>query len=189
MELLYLEEQMRQLLSEGRFTHSQGVVEVCHDLALIYGCDTNKACIAGILHDCAKQFTKEELLEECHKNQVLISEVEQQNPDLLHAKVGMILARKCYGIVDEDILNAISYHTTGRPGMSLLEKIVFTADYIEPNRKPLPRIEEIRKAAYEINLEKAILLIIENTLSYLKSTGAIIDFMTVKTYECYKTEV
>ena len=107
---------------------------------------------------------------------------------LLHAKVGAVYAKDKYGVEDEDILNAITYHTTGRPAMSLLEKIVFIADYIEPYRDPLLNLDEIRKIAYE-NLDQAIVMISENTLDYLKDIGVAIDTMTNETYEYYKSKL
>ena len=186
MEVEQLRESMKQILKSSRYQHILGVEEVSVDLAVIYGDDSQKASIAGILHDCAKPLTDEELLAECKKYKIPISEYEAKSIYLLHAKVGAVYARKKFGIQDEDILNAITYHTTGRPNMSLLEKIVFTADYIEPNRKLLPRIEEIRSAAYDNHIDLAIFMILENTLNYLKSIDAVIDNRTNETYEYYK---
>lgn len=188
MELEQMRQELKDLLKPSRYQHSIGVEEVSHDLAVIYGCDVYKACIAGILHDCVKYMSGEELLNECRRLHIAISKVEECNTDLLHAKVGAIHARECYGICDEEILNAIIYHTTGRPGMTLLEKIIFTADYIEPYRKPLPRIQKIRQMAYE-NLDLAIIMILENTLEYLNSTGALIDTLTNDTFEYYRTKM
>jgi len=185
MEAEHLRECMKQILKESRYQHVLGVEEVAVDLAIIYGCDSLKASIAGILHDCAKPLTDDELLAECRKYHIPISEYESKSIYLLHAKVGAAFAQDKYGIQDEDILNAITYHTTGRPNMSLLEKIIFTADYIEPNRKPLPRIEEIRLAAYDNHIDLAILMILENTLNYLKSIDAVIDQRTIETYKYY----
>jgi predicted HD superfamily hydrolase involved in NAD metabolism len=185
MELEQLRESMKMVLKETRYQHVLGVEEVSIDLAVIHGCDQRKAAIAGILHDCAKYLTDEELLSECTKYKLPVTDGERKSVYLLHAKVGAACARDKYGIEDDDILNAITYHTTGRPGMSLLEKIVFTADYIEPNRKPLPRIEEIRKAAYD-HLDFAVYLILENTLEYLNNVGTFIDTRTNETYAYYK---
>ena len=108
-----------------------------------------------------------------------------QNPVLLHAKVGAFYAKEKYGVEDVDILSAITYHTTGRPNMSLLEKIIYVADYIEPHRKKLPRLDEIRKIAF-IDLDRAIYMILENSLSYLESGNEKIDSKTEETYRFYK---
>lgn len=187
MELEELRNCMKQILSDSRYRHSLGVEEVAYDLALIYGYDPIKASITGILHDCAKPLTEEEVVRECEKHRLPISEVEYKNPFLLHAKVGAVYARDKYGVADEDILRAIIYHTTGRPGMSLLEKIIFTADFIEPYRKQIPKLMEARQAAYE-NLDKAIIIISKSVLDYLKSTGAAIDTLTKETYDYYRKD-
>ncbi|MGB4661376.1 MAG: bis(5'-nucleosyl)-tetraphosphatase (symmetrical) YqeK [Mobilitalea sp.] len=183
--LILLRNSMKKILKESRYQHSIGVEEVSCDLAIINGYDPVKASITGILHDCAKNLTDEELLAECIKYHLPITEVEAICVDLLHAKVGAIHAKEKYGVMDEDIYNAITYHTTGRPGMSLLEKIVFIADYIEPYRKLIPGINEIRVAAYE-NLDLAVYMITENTLKYLDQTCSTIDTLTNETYEYYK---
>lgn len=188
MEIEQMRQDIKNKLKASRYQHSIGVEEVSKDLAVIYGCDEKKACIAGLLHDCAKYLSGEELICECRRFHIPISEVEAGNADLLHSKVGAIYAKEQYGVEDEDIINSISYHTTGRPGMTLLEKIIFTADYIEPNRKPLPRIDEIRHAAYE-ELDQAIVMILKNTLDYLQSSGALIDALTNDTYEYYRTRM
>lgn len=176
---------MKDVLSKSRYLHVISTEEVSVDLAIIHGCDARKASIAGILHDCAKYLSNEELIEECKKYNLPITEAEEKSSQLLHAKVGAVYAEHIYNITDKEILNAIIYHTTGRPNMTLLEKITFTADYIEPNRKILPRINEIRKAAYD-NLDYAIYLILENTLDYLKVTNSVMDEKTEMTYEYYR---
>ncbi len=125
----------------------------------------------------------------CRKRQIFCSEIEKKQPSLLHAKLGAAFAKEVYGITDEEILSAIRWHTTGKPGMTDLEKIVFIADYIEPGRKMLPRMEEIRKESFQ-NLDKAMYLILDNTLSYLKEGNAkdrdTIDSYSVDAYDYYK---
>ena len=113
-----------------------------------------------------------------------MNEAELKNPQLLHAKVGSFLAMEEFDIHDQDIINAILNHTTGRPDMSPLEKIIYIADYIEPGRKQAPNLTPIRKVAFE-DLNKALLMILEDTLSYLESTGSVVDAMTQKTYDFY----
>jgi len=185
MELEQMRDSMKMLLKESRYRHSIGVEEVAHDLAIIYGYDTIKACIAGILHDCARNIEDEELIKECERYHLPISEIETICAFLLHAKVGATYAQHKYGVEDEEIINAILFHTTGRPAMTLLEKIIFTADYIEPYRRPLPRIDEIRRIAY-VDLDRAVLMILENTLTYLKNSATDIDMLTVEAFEYYK---
>lgn len=185
MNINQMEELIAKIQSGKRFNHSLGVKDVACDLALIYGYDSMKASIAGILHDCAKHLSDDELVEQCNIYGLPISEYEMQSKFLLHAKVGALYAKHLYGVEDEDIINAITYHTTGRPSMTLLEKIIFTADYIEPNRKPVPRLDIIRQEAY-FNLDKAVYMILENTLNYLKTTDYVIDHMTIKAYDYYR---
>lgn len=185
MELEQLRKSMKDILSDSRYRHSVGVEDVCCDLALIHGDDVIKASIAGILHDCAKYLTSEELIAECEKYRINISDIERILPQmLLHAKLGVVYAKEKYGIMDEDILNAIEYHTTGRPAMSKLEKIVYIADYIEPNRKMIPNIDYCRKIAYQ-DLDNAIKIITKQTLEYLFNKDNMIDPLTKKTYDYY----
>lgn len=188
MQAEAIREALKDKLTKTRYLHSIGVQEVARDLAVIHGCDETKAELAGILHDCAKYLSDDELLQECVRNKLALTEFEQRFPFLIHAKVGALFARTQYGLEDEEVLDAIRYHTTGRPAMSTLEMIIYLADYIEPNRKPLPRITQIRTAAYE-NLELAVYLTTENVLNYLRSRGQAIDTLTEETFNYYKGRI
>lgn len=185
MDLERIRVSLREELKEGRYRHSLGVEEVACDLAFIHGADPDKASLAGLIHDCAKNLTDEKLIEECEVYQLPISDIERECPFLLHGKVGAVYGQIKYGVEDEEVLKAIEYHTTGRPAMTLLEKIIFVADYIEPYRRPLPRIDIIRETAYT-DLNHGVFMVLENVLSYLKNTGAKIDMLTVETYNYYK---
>jgi len=184
IHLRKLKKAMRKAQDAKRFEHTLGVEYTAAALAMRYEYDMTKAQAAGLLHDCAKCLTDEERLAICEKHHIAITEAERRSPFLLHAKVGAYLARKKYGIKDPDILNAICNHTTGRKNMSLLEKIVFVADYIEPGRKQAPNLEKIRKMAF-VDLDEALLVILEDTLAYLKTTGSNIDPMTEETWRYY----
>ena len=175
---------LKDKLSAKRYIHSLSVSNTAACLAMRYGYDCYKAYVAGLLHDCAKGYTGEELLKKALAENMTISDTEQENPDLLHSKVGSLIAKQDYKIEDEEILGAIYCHTTGKPGMNMLEKIIFVADYIEPNRKGLPEIDKIRQTAY-IEIDKAVADICENTLNYLKSSPKAIDVATLQTYEYY----
>lgn len=168
-----------------RFEHTLGVEYTAAALAMRYDCDIWAARTAGLLHDCAKCLTDEKRLSICRKHDIAMTSVEKKNPFLLHAKVGAYLAKKKYGVKDQDILNAIRNHTTGRRNMSTLEKIIFIADYIEPGRTHAPNLAEIRKLAF-VNLDEAFLRILEDTLDYLKTSGGDIDPMTEETWNCYR---
>lgn len=190
-----LRKQMEKELEPKRFEHTLGVAYTAANLASVHGGDVEKALVAGMLHDCAKCLSHKKQISLCAKNHMQLSELEKtEGSPLLHAKAGSILAREEYGITDEDILNAICYHTTGRPQMSSLEKIIYIADYIEPGRRhmkrlgdgaPMERLTRIRRLAYQ-NLDEAMCNILSDTLDYLQEKGGKVDSMTKQTYEYYK---
>lgn len=180
-------EKLKSVQSEKRFEHTMGVSYTAASLAMRYEEDMEKAYLAGLLHDSAKHLKEEKLLSIAEKYHLSVSESERKSPYLLHGKVGALIARKTFGITDEDILNAITYHTTGRPGMSKLEKIIFIADYIEPNRDKAANLPVIRKMAFQ-DLDLTVLKISEDTLLYLRSGRDGIDPMTEMTYEYYLKE-
>lgn len=184
-QLRKLRKEMEKLQDARRFEHTLGVEFTSAALAMRYGASVRDAQTAGLLHDCAKCLTDRERVSICQKNNISMTELEMENPFLLHAKVGAFLARERYGVTDQDILNAIHNHTTGRPGMSLLEKIVFIADYMEPGRSHAPNLEEIRCMAFA-DLDRTLLKILGDTLDYLDSGNGDVDPMTRKTWEYYK---
>lgn len=185
MNRFEMRERLQSKLTKKRFEHSLGVEYVAGCLAMIYGVDIDKALTAGLLHDCAKCLSPEDKISKCKKHNLPISDVELRNPELLHAKLGSLYAKEKYGVQDDEILSAIEFHTTGKPAMSLLEKIIFVADYIEPNRKPLPQIDEIRREAFT-DLDKSIVHILKNTLSYLEGEECgDTDEMSIKTYNYF----
>ena len=180
-----LTKEMQKVQDPKRFTHTLGVEYTAAALAMRYGEDVVRAQIAGLLHDCAKCMEYDKLLSACEKYHLPVTDVEKRNPYLLHAEVGSYLAKKEYKIEDPEILSAILYHTTGRPGMTLLEQIIFTADYIEPGRKQAPNLTQIRHLAFT-DLDAAVTKILEDTLEYLKSGDGEMDPMTEETYNYYK---
>lgn len=184
MKLKKLRRAVRKAQDQKRYEHTLGVEYTSAALAMRYGADLKGAVLAGLLHDCAKCFSDDELLTLCDKHNIPVTETERRSPFLLHGKLGRHLAEHKYGIKDQDVLNAIEHHTTGRENMSLLEKIVFVADYIEPNRKQAPNLAEIRALAFQ-DLDKALLRILEDTLSYLKVSGGELDPMTEITWKYY----
>lgn len=167
-----------------RYEHTLGVAYTAAALAMRYDESVKNAELAGLLHDCAKCLSDEKRLAICKKHNIAVNEIERKNPFLLHAKVGSFLAMDEYHVRDLDVINAILNHTTGRPEMSKLEKIIFVADYIEPSRKQAPNLAEIRKLAF-LDLNRALLKILGDILLYLKSTGGDIDPMTQQTYDYY----
>ena len=147
--------------------------------------DMYHALFAGLLHDCAKGFPESAIITLCNSFQIPISDVERKNPGLLHAKLGARLAEREYGITDSYITDAIACHTTGRPNMTLLDKIIYVADYMEPNRCEAPNLDEIRRLAKH-NLDECLYAILKATLAYLETKKDIIDPMTAQTYLYYK---
>ncbi len=186
-ELSKIRRAMEKTLDPKRYEHTLGVEFTAAALAMRYDASVQNAQLAGLLHDCAKCLSDEKRLAICERHNISVNDVEKRNPFLLHAKVGSFLAMDEYGVTDPDVIHAILNHTTGRPGMSLLEKIIFIADYIEPGRKQAPNLQMIRKLAF-INLDEALIKILEDTLTYLKESGGEIDPMTEKTYQYYRSE-
>ena len=186
-----LTKEMQKVQDPKRFTHTLGVEYTAAALAMRYGEDVERAQIAGLLHDCAKYLTGEKYIavpsirRKGNGKFLELTGAKTNNPYLLHARVGSYLAKKKYKIEDPEILSAILYHTTGRPGMTLLEQIIFTADYIEPGRKQAPNLTQIRHLAFT-DLDAAVTKILEDTLEYLKSGDGEMDPMTEETYNYYK---
>ena len=182
-----MEKKLQESLKPSRFEHTVGVCYTAASLAMCHGYDIAKARLAGMLHDCAKGYTEEELMQYAKNHELEISPSEKNSPHLLHAKVGAHLAQFEYGVEDEEILQAIRFHTTGKPDMTVLEKIVFIADYIEPNRKMLDGLTECRKLAF-MDLDETMYDILKNTLQYLQTRqgNGSIDETTRRAYEFYE---
>ncbi len=181
----------RKLMTEldtERYEHTLGVMYTAASMAMRYDEDVEKALLAGLLHDCAKCISGENKIKLCNKYHLNVSEVEKKNPSLLHAKLGAFLAAKKYHIKDKDVINAIASHTTGCPNMTLLDKIIYIADYIEPGRKELPNMAEVRKLAFT-DINECLYRILEDSLVYLNSKNISVDPMTEKTYLYYKNKL
>ena len=168
-----------------RYQHTLGVANISACLAMCHGADMNKAYIAGLLHDCAKCVPDDVKIAECEQFGLLISDIEFESPYLLHSKLGAYYAAHKYNVEDDEICSAIQWHTTGKPAMTLLEKIVFIADYIEPYRNKAANLDDIRHMAFT-DIDMAAYVILDDTLSYIRKTGRNIDTQTVDTYEYYK---
>ena len=178
---------MKKLTPE-RYEHTLGVMYTAASMAMRYDADIDKALMAGLLHDCAKCISGENKIKLCGRYHLSVSEVEKSNPSLLHAKLGAFLAAKKYHVDDKEIVNAIASHTTGRPHMSLLEKIIYIADYIEPGREELPNMAEVRKLAFH-DIDACLYRILKDSLVYLDSRNIPIDPMTEKSYQYYKEKL
>ncbi len=168
---------LESVLNPKRFKHSINVMNEAVELAGVYGENTEKAALAGLLHDCARGMKGEEIFSACEKYSILPDNVSKAQPELLHGVIGTELAREDYGITDRTVLNAIRYHTTGRENMELLEKIIFVADYIEPGRD-FPGVREAREIAFT-DIDRAVLLALNRTIEYVLIKGALIHIDTI----------
>lgn len=186
-ELTEIRKRLAKVLKKERFEHTIGVMYTAASLAMRYGADMEQALTAGLLHDCGKFCSAKDQLKLCEKKGIDLTESEIAMPALIHAKLGAYLARHEYGIKDEAVLSAITYHTTGRPDMTMLEKIVYIADYIEPNRKEIPGLAEVRRLAFT-DIDQAVCRSAGATTRYLESGGKSVDPMTIRTYNFYKKE-
>lgn len=184
-DILAIQSKLKKDLDDYRYQHTFGVAYTAACMAMAFHSNVETALVAGLLHDCAKCMDKEKRDHYCKKEGIYFSKYEIENPSLQHAKIGSVLCETKYHVSDPAIKNAILYHTTGKPEMTLLEKIIFIADYIEPNRNPLPRIDTIREIAFK-EIDIAMKYILTDTLEHLKKDGKTMDPMTMNAYEFYK---
>lgn len=179
MERAILLEAIKPRMKEKRYIHTIGVMETAIQLAERFGEDSKRAEIAALLHDICK-YADEAWMEQVVNEQRLNVQLVGWGSELLHGPVGAYVAQTEFGIDDEDILNAIRYHTTGRAGMSNLEKIIYIADMIEPNRK-FNGVERLRDKAKK-DLNKAMSACIRHSLAFLVDTKQPIFPLSV---ECF----
>lgn len=176
---------VREQMHEKRYIHTIGVMETAIKLAHQYGVDEQKAELAAIFHDYAKCRPIREM-EEIIKRENMPSDLLAHNKELWHAPVGAYLVKKEVGITDPEILQAIAYHTSGHEQMTMLDKVIWVADYIEPGRK-FPGVEEVRELARQ-DLNLALLQALKNTISFLMSKNQRIYPLTFHTYNAFIKE-
>jgi len=170
-------------LKHRRIPHVLGTEQEAIRLAQRYGADVEKARRAALLHDCTKKLEMEEQMALCEKYGMELDELEQVALKLLHSKTGAAIARDVFG-VDDEIYSAIYYHTTGRANMTLLEKIIYLADYIEPTRD-FPDVDVLRKACYE-DLDRGLLLGLEMSIEEMQRMGNPVHHATVEARDALK---
>lgn len=166
-------------MPEKRYIHTLGVTETAIQLTKRFGEDEKRAETAAILHDVAK-YADAEWMKEVIVREQLEAELLHWHTEIQHGPVGAVVARDEFGVTDEDILNAIRHHTTGRAGMTTLEKIIYVADMIEPNRK-FDGVERLREIASR-DLDEAIKACVRHTLSFLVATGQPIYPLSIVCY-------
>lgn len=171
---------LRQKLTDKRYYHTECVAKKACELAQIYSVDTNKTYLAGLLHDITKQDDIETQLKSIKKFDIIYNNIEEESYKLYHSISGYIYAKNILGVQDEDILNSIRYHTTGRKNMSMLEKIIFVADSISDDRK-YSEVERLRELAI-INLDLCLLELLKLLINKLINNN---NKINIDTFECY----
>ncbi|MBE7037871.1 MAG: HD domain-containing protein [Ruminococcaceae bacterium] len=178
-----MQSKLKEMLLEKRYNHSMMVKETAVELAHLFGADVKKAEIAGLLHDCAKNFTKEEMFELCKKYGINLDNISANQTGLIHAYLGAEMAKDLFEVDDEEIYDAIFYHTVGKPNMSLLTKIIYIADAIEPLRH-YEGVERLRELAHT-DLDKALVYQIDMTIKSVLKKGSLLHPNTVDTRNYY----
>lgn len=159
-----MKERLKNMLSAERYQHSLEVCKLAVQLAKLHGEDEEKAYLAGLLHDCGRATPKARLLKRCEALEVFLDPLEKKCLPVVHAPLGAEIAKRDFGVTDDDIYQAIRYHTIARAGMSRLEKIIYLADMTEPARE-FAGIEEIRRATRE-DLDRAMLLSLRKSMEF-----------------------
>lgn len=173
-----LEEYLKNNLIEKRFNHVLRVRDMAKTLAKHYGIDENKAEVAALGHDIAKNMKHDELKRIINENNIVLSEDEEKTPELWHSIVAPIVCRSVFKIEDEEILGAMRWHTTGKANMTSLEKIIYIADMIEPGRN-FPGVEEIREYAFE-DLDKGVLHGLTHSIKYLLEKNLLVNINSIE---------
>ncbi|KRQ88159.1 putative nicotinate-nucleotide adenylyltransferase [Caloramator mitchellensis] len=177
MNIKEIEQKLKFILDEKRMIHSLNVANSALELAKYYGIDLQKIEVAALLHDCAKNFSKDELITLAGNYKIEIDEVQRNSPFLLHGPVGAYFAKYEFGIYDDDIFNSIYFHTTGRKNMSLFEKIIYIADMISIDRS-YPEVDLIRELV-KVDLDKALIEATNSTLKYVIQRNLLIHPLTI----------
>ncbi len=177
---------LKSNLTEKRFAHTMGVAETAKSLAVMWGADSSLAFLAGLVHDCAKELPYSVTIEKLRQNGYTFDGSEREFSMLLHAPCGAVVAKELFGVENSAVLNAVRYHTVGRPDMSLLEKIIYVADFIEPTRS-FAEAEILRELAYS-DLDKAVLCEADMVIKWNIDRGKAIHPDTVVTRNYYLTK-
>ena len=174
-----MRQELQRRLKKERFAHSIGVANTAVKLAKKFGVDENKAYIAGLLHDCARQFENSDLPAEAEKRGIKIGEVENFMPLLLHSYIGAKMISEIYGVNDSEIEQAIYRHTVGAKNMTPLDKIIYFADMIEPNRN-YPGVEKLRDLAENSNnLDEIILTSLDESIIFVVQKKSLVHPDTI----------
>jgi len=184
MDLESMEKKLQGMLTEKRYRHSLGVMETAVEMAKIFGVNPEKARLAGLLHDCAKDIEKNKRIPLCKELGVPLDPIKKESKGLIHADLGAKMLETEFGISDPDIINAVKYHTLGRENMSDLEKILYLADIVEPNRVPFEGIEELRSLC-KTNLDCAMLFALERSIDYIQHRHKTLHSQTLQAQQYF----
>ncbi len=169
---------LKASLKPTRYEHSLGVAETAAFLAGRFGVDVQRARLAGLLHDCARTYRNDELVAEAEKRHIVFGPLERAMPVLLHAYIGAELVREQYGVDDDGISQAIWRHTVGGAGMTRLDKIIWFADMIEPNRD-YPGVEKLRRLARTASLDRMVLEGLSDSIAFVVAQNHLVHPDTV----------
>ncbi len=172
-----MKEKLKKSLSEKRYRHSLGVCDEAVRLAERYGADKDKAYTAGLLHDCAKGYNTDKQIKLCKELGVELDDITLACPGVIHAPLGAVIAKEEYGVTDCETLEAIRRHTVAAEAASLLDKIIYIADMIEPTRS-FSGVDELRKAAYE-DIDKAFMLALKQSIIFNTQKNNIVHPNTI----------
>ena len=178
MTIDQMRKELQRRLKRGRFAHSIGVANTAVKLAKRFGVDETKAYVAGLLHDCAREFENDELPAQAERRGIAIGAVERAMPLLLHSYIGAKMIREIYGVDDAEIAQAIWRHTVGAPDMTALDKIIYFADMIEPNRN-YPGVEKLRNLAESAPLDEILLTALSESIIFVVQKNSLVHPDTV----------
>lgn len=181
-----MEFKLKKELDRQRFEHTLGVEQTARQMARVFGEDEEKAALAGLLHDCAKCMPLSQMIKAARHADV--DPVMKESKALMHAVAGRCVAQDVYGVQDEDVLGAIRWHTTGHAGMTRLEKIIYLADVIEPNRKPYPGLEALRALCMQ-DLDGAMHTALRMSLEHVREQGKTLHPDTLAALADYEPEM
>ena len=188
MNINQMDKKLKETLSERRYAHSVGVMESAVEMAERFGADVEKARIAGLLHDCAKEIDKDEAVRLCDEMKIEIDDEKRVQKGLLHADLGAEFIKRDYNIDDKEIYDAVKYHTMGRRDMTILDKIIYLADFIEPNRRDFDGLSELKELCKK-DLDEAMLFAINLSISFVTGKGKTLHKQTVDTKDYFQKKI
>ena len=178
-----MEYKLKKALDHQRYEHTLGVEKTAREMARCFGVDEEQAALAGLLHDCAKCMPLEKMIKAAKGEAV--DPVMKESKALMHAVAGRCVARDLYHVEDEAVLDAIRWHTTGRAYMTALDKIIYLADMIEPNRKPYPGLEPLRALCMK-DLDQAMHTALQMSLRHVEEQGKTLHPDTMAALAAYE---